>query len=166
LADALLDGGVMWRVRDAKHQVKEIRADRDCLFRGWPVAVLVDARPNTAVDAVVGAWQDNHRVIVLGERSPGERYVNERFDMPDGRGVLVLRTGILERSGTTPPGGGIKPDHVVKATQEQQMALQEWSRRQELAFDPKRAKDVAPVDPQLAKAIEVLKAALKSHKDG
>src|SRR5262249_343368 len=31
LADSLLDGGVLWQVRDAKGRVKEYRADRDCL---------------------------------------------------------------------------------------------------------------------------------------
>src|SRR5262245_5044478 len=42
LADALLDGGTIWKVRDVQGRIREHKADRDCLFRELPLAVLVD----------------------------------------------------------------------------------------------------------------------------
>src|SRR5262249_36850210 len=44
VADALLAGGVIWRERDSRGRVMEHRADPDCLFRDWPVTVLVSSR--------------------------------------------------------------------------------------------------------------------------
>src|SRR5262249_20554509 len=41
VADGLLDEGPIGRVRTT-HGVREHRSDADCLFRGWPMAVLVD----------------------------------------------------------------------------------------------------------------------------
>ncbi|HEV3443887.1 MAG TPA: S41 family peptidase [Gemmataceae bacterium] len=160
LADALLDGGLLWRTRDARNKVKEFAADRDCLFRDWPVAVLVNNREMHAPDAVVAAWQDKHRVIVVGERSTGECFMNSRVSLPERQGELMLRTGVLERVGAMPPEGGVKPDQQVSLTKEELTAVYAWSSKQEQPFKAANLNDAAPKDPQLAKAIEVLKAAL------
>src|SRR5262249_6136911 len=40
VADGLLDGGLMWTARDPHYPAKAWRADRDCLFRDWPLVVL------------------------------------------------------------------------------------------------------------------------------
>ena len=162
LADALLDGGVIWRTRDAKDQVKEVQADRDCLFRDWPVAVLVNDRVVHASDAVARAWQDKHRVLIVGERSEGECYMNGRVPLPEGQGELLIRTGLVERVGPVPSGGGIKPDHQLSLTKEQARSLNAWFAKQEQPFKPGNANEPAPEDPQLVKAIEALKAALKT----
>src|SRR5262249_42928398 len=43
LADALMDGGLIGRLRTKDH-VRDFHADRDCLFRSLPLAILVDQR--------------------------------------------------------------------------------------------------------------------------
>ena len=54
LADALLDGGLIGRER-TQHGVHEFRADRECLFRGLPVALLVDSTTSKGAEWVASA---------------------------------------------------------------------------------------------------------------
>jgi carboxyl-terminal processing protease len=162
LGDALLEGGLMWRTRDASNQVKEYRADGDCLFRDWPIVVLVTGHLDAGIRAVVAAWQDNHRVLVVGERSHGLTYYNELVNLPENQGMMQLRAGLMERPGAAPEGGGIKPDVEVTLTKDKYEGLTHWFFKQELPFEPAMVKEAPTEDPQLAKAIEVLKAKLKS----
>ena len=106
------------------------------------------------------AWQDKQRVIVVGERSLGDCFMNGRVPLPEGRGELLFRTGLLERAGPAAPGGGVKPDHQVALTKEQEHALRIWFNKQEQPFNAVNLKEAGPKDPQLARAVEVLKAAL------
>jgi C-terminal peptidase prc len=178
VADGLLDGGVLWRVRDTRG-VKEVRADAECLFRGWPLAVLVSGDLfGVGPEAVAAALQDNGRAVLVGEPvlnrvrnhmvveepetawDPG-RYVTSRFPLPDGQGVLEIPTARVERASrdhTWP----LRPDHVVKLDKKQHEALWEWNRQQERSDPPAGIADKpAPEDPQLAKAVELLRDALR-----
>jgi C-terminal processing protease CtpA/Prc len=58
-ADALLDGGLLWR-RDAGGRLREYKADRDCLLRDVPMVVLIDSTSGgEAVPLLAAALQDN-----------------------------------------------------------------------------------------------------------
>jgi carboxyl-terminal processing protease len=181
VADGLLDGGVMWRLRDA-HGVKEVRADAECLFRGWPLAVLVNGEPlGVAPEAVAAALQDNGRAVLVG--GPGEtrvrvqlvggepvgvaergRYVTTLFRLPDNLGAVALRTARVERA-SRKRDWPVSPDHVVKMESKQREAVWEWHRRQEMSDPPAGARDQPPDDPQLTKAVLLLRDALKSARD-
>jgi C-terminal peptidase prc len=177
VADALLDGGVMWRVRDARG-TREVRADAECLCRGWPLAVLVGPEQlGVAPEAVAAALQDNGRAVLVGEPAaptprarllegepvsttdPG-RYVASLFPFPGGQGALQLPTARVERAAHD-RDWPVRPDHVVKLERKQREALYEWQREQERSDPPAGSADQAPpADPQLAKAVELLRAAL------
>ena len=169
VADGLLDAGVLWRVRDARHHVKEYRADPDCLFRGWPLVVVVNPRlrvtPQTnalAPQLIAAALQDNGRAAVVGEPTAGDGYVATFVPLPDDQGAVWLRTGMVERAGRrAAPGWGVQPDHTVKLTTKQDRNLRVWLAEQARSR-PSAAK--APEDPQLDKALELLRAALKKAK--
>jgi carboxyl-terminal processing protease len=164
VADGFLDGGVMWRIRDAHGHVKEIQADRDCLFRDWPIAVLID---DTIVDnltpVVAAALQDNHRAILIGQPTHNDGMVKRLVELPDNLGVITLLTGTLERSaaGRSWP---VRPDHTVAVTSSQQKEIQRWLEEKQLTELPAGRTDAPPVDPQLAKAIDIVRAALKDVK--
>jgi carboxyl-terminal processing protease len=182
LADALLDGGLMWRLHEAG-TAREFQADRECLFRDWPLAVLLDGQlPSTSIQAIAAALHDNHRAVVvgappasvLGPLSPFERahgrvgpageetfqaYVNSMVRLPNDKGALLLRTGWLQRADRN-RGWPVRPDHVVALKEEQQTTLLEWLRNKDLSELPAGTEDKPPADPQLAKAVEVLRAAL------
>jgi carboxyl-terminal processing protease len=175
LADALLDGGLMWKVRDRRGKVQEYKADRDCLFRDVPVAVLVGEHTHGMAKAVAGAWQDTGRAVVVGQPTRGEVFVRTLFPLPDGQGALLLRTARVERVGKTQrrdhdpeqaaAGEGIiRPDHEVAMDRKQFEAVFEWRHAQD-SPEP-RADLKPPEDPQLAKAIAVLRERLAGQGAG
>ena len=174
LADGLLDGGVLWRLRDKHNKVTEVRADRDCLFRDWPLAVLVgnSIGRGIGVQALATALQDNHRAILVGELLTSVGYVTTPVPLPDGQGALFLATAILERAASGPPATvvaipgkkvppvwSLQPDHQVRMSNEQRKALQQrlFGERK---TDAKAGNEKTPDDPQLAKAVELLRATL------
>jgi C-terminal peptidase prc len=181
VADALLDGGVMWRVHEAGG-VREVRADPECLFRGWPLAVLVSGDMlGLAPEAVAAALQDNGRAVLVGEPAAsrvhdraldgepvgsGEtnRYVTSLVPLPDDRGAVLLRTARLERAAEQ-RGWPVQPDHVVSMDRKQRDAVAEWLRQQELSDPPAGARDRPPDDPQLARATELLRATLRKGQE-
>jgi carboxyl-terminal processing protease len=165
VADALLDGGQMWRTRDAHGKVKEYRADRDCLFRGWPLAVIVDETVRDLhAQMVAAALQDNGRAVVVGAPTRGEGYGNTLVELPGGKDVLMVRGFTVERAGAKPRGWGVKPDHKVATDKKFQEAAPKWFRDKDLPELPAGTDDTPPYDPQLDKALEVLQAALGKGK--
>lgn len=160
LAGALLDDALLWRFHGAGKEVREFRSGRDCLFRDWPMAVLVNDNVDSAEGTVVAALQDNRRAVLVGEPTRVGGFVNGRIPLPDGQGALTLRTGRLER---TAKGRGwpVEPDHAVTLTKKQRAALDAWLREKGRPPAPGSDADKAPEDPQLDKAMELLREALK-----
>jgi carboxyl-terminal processing protease len=163
VGSALLDGGLMWKLRDADKQVHECRAGHECLFRDWPLAVLIDDGLDTGQAAVAAALQDNGRATLVGETTRNAGFVRTLFPLPDGDGGLTLRTGRLER---VAPGREwpVQPDHIVPLTKEQREAVGKWLQAKGRAEKPDSPADRPPEDPQFAKAVELLRAALKKQE--
>jgi carboxyl-terminal processing protease len=160
VAGGLLDGGVMWRVRDARNRVKECRAGRECLFRGWPMVVLVNEFIGTGTQAVAAALQDGGRAVLVGEPAKGDGQVVGIVRLPEGKEAVTLRTGRVER--TKDRAWPLRPDHAVALTKAQREALVLWWHQLELPEPPPKASDRPPADPQMDRAVELLRAALKT----
>lgn len=174
VADALLDGGVMWRERDTHHRLKEHRADRDCLFRDCRLAVLVNNTMELPAQLVAAALQDNNRAVLIGERSNCEAALTSQVHLPENQGEVLLRTGWVERSRPGAPRPAdqeaqgqngryswlLVPNHEVLMTNRQKEDLMEWNHQQhspDLSSGPYQY----PQDPQLTKAVAVLREDLK-----
>jgi hypothetical protein len=72
-----------------------------------------------------------------------------------------MRTARMERAakGKTWP---IQPDHAAPLSEEQGTAVLRWLRQKEQSELPKGTDDRPPDDPQLRKAMELLKVALQT----
>src|SRR5262245_98279 len=92
VADGLLDGGLLWRTRDAHGETQEFTADRDCLFRDWPVVALVDGTNDRGLSALMAALQDNGRAVLVGETTKADGYGLAAVPLPDGQGLLTVRS--------------------------------------------------------------------------
>lgn len=172
-ADALLDGGQLWRLHDAAGRVREYKADRDCLLRDVPLVVLIDATSaGEAVPLLAAALQDNKRAVLVGDPSGFGGPVTGFVDVPGGHGILQLRTGAVERTqklsaevgedgAIVNPAMGwrVMPDVAVSLSRKEMEAVQAWFQDKDL-LEPKLA-DRPPEDPQLARALELLRAKLK-----
>ncbi len=161
VADALLDGGLMWKVRDTRGRVTEYKADRYCLFRDWPVAVLVDELTVETPAVIAEALQDRGRAVLVGSPTPAGGTVRSLVPLPDGTGGVNLQTGFVERVKPAKQPG-VKPDHVVEVDAKRRDELLKWYSGQE---SPEPPAGKAPADAQLTKALELLRDALNGKKD-
>jgi carboxyl-terminal processing protease len=162
----LLDGGLMWTTRSGETR-QEFRAGRECLFRGWPLVVLIDGSSDTSGSLIAAALQDHGRAVLVGEPTNTEGYLNSMVELPGQADALVLPTGRLERSNAT-RGWPLKPDHVVPMEVKQRKTCAAWATAQTITDRPIDPKAKPPADPQLTKAVELLREALKrlaSSKD-
>ena len=110
LADCLLDQGAIGRVRTARGETN-YQADSDALFRGWPMAVLVNMNTAGTAEWLAAALQDNHRATIIGTPTHGAarilRFgrlmpdesvgVRTRVSVGDGSLSIELTTGNPER---------------------------------------------------------------------
>ena len=143
---------------------KEVRADRECLFRDWPIAVIIDgAVQDNLKPLVAAALQDNQRAVLVGTATNNEAAVRHMYDLPDNLGEVALINGRMERG---PKGRSwpVRPDQQVAMTDPQARAVRTWLVEKELFELPAGKTDQPPTDPQLAKAVEVLRNALKGVK--
>jgi carboxyl-terminal processing protease len=122
LADSLLERGTIGRIRTSQREMT-YEAAPDALFRGWPLAVLVDGGTFGAAEWLAAALQDNRRAVVVGaqtrsapmsrrqmspgemgpgEISPGAAVVTSVIPLGDSDWAVSLVTGILERGNGTP----------------------------------------------------------------
>jgi carboxyl-terminal processing protease len=119
LADSLLERGPIGRVRTTRGETT-YQADADALFRGWPIAVLVDQTTSGTAEWLAAALQDNHRAVVVGSPTMGAHWVvtgggpmehagprtdaivNSTIPVGDGHWSVSLTTGYLERGDGRP----------------------------------------------------------------
>jgi C-terminal peptidase prc len=165
VADTLLDGGTLWRVRDVQGRVKEYKADRDCLFRDMPLAVLVNNQTGRLGAILATALQERGRAVVVGETPLADLTVTSLVRLPEGQGALLLRTGTVERTARKTKAKNelernilednrLVPDHIQAMENKNALAMMEW-RNQQQSPEPK-AGAKPPADPQLEKALALL----------
>jgi carboxyl-terminal processing protease len=175
VADALLDGGLMWKTRDRRGQVQEYKADRDCLFRGMPLAVLVSEHTHGMAQAIAAALQDNRRAVLVGQPTRGDVFVHTLVPLPDKQGGVLARTARVERAGKStqaaaempqlpPAADAVRPDHEVALDGKQLAAILDWRHAQDSPEPNANLK--APADAQLAKAVAVLRELLAGQGAG
>jgi hypothetical protein len=107
LADSLLDGKPLGKLR-TRDGVREFNADRDCLLRDVPLAILIDKYTNGPASWVAAALQDSnppeqrHRhAVIVGTPGGTDNFVRSTFPLPDGD-ELVLANGVWQRPNAHP----------------------------------------------------------------
>jgi carboxyl-terminal processing protease len=145
-------GGIVSTV-DRKGQGDRESANNTALTNK-PVVVLVDGGSASASEILSGALQDNKRAKIVGLRTFGKGLVQSVRGLGDNEsGLAVTIAKYLTPNGRDINKHGIDPDVEIKLTEAQQ---------KELLRD--RDKIGTPVDPQFAKAVEVLAEEIKKTK--
>ena len=91
---------------------------------GAPMIVLIDVGSASASEIVAGALQDQHRALVMGERSFGKGSVQTVFDLTPTTALRLTTARYYTPSGRSVQEGGIKPDIPVP-----QLTDPNWKKR-------------------------------------
>jgi len=110
------------------------------VFADMPMVILVNSGSASASEIVAGALRDQRNIKLIGQTTFGKGTVQELQPLKDGSKIKITIARWVMPSGYIIEHDGLKPDFDVKLTED----------------DDKNKKD-----PQLDKAIEVLKEQIK-----
>ncbi len=127
----------------------EVQSANRTAITNKPLVVLVDGGSASASEILSGALQDNKRAQLVGAKTFGKGLVQSVRPLTEGAGMAVTIAKYYTPSGKDINHAGIKPDFEVKLTKAQIQS-----------FIKDRSKVATPADPQYAKAMQTLQAAI------
>jgi carboxyl-terminal processing protease len=177
VCDKFLSGGTIVSTKGERELPNQppIEARKEPTDIKLPVVVLVNQFSASASEIVSGALQDQHRAIIVGERSFGKGSVQMLFPLAGKSAALKLTTShyylpsgrcIHKEDNSTV--WGVDPDLTVEMTTDQMRAANEARIEKEVlrvdAASPAPTtapkKDLLATDPQLSAAVLLLKLEL------
>ncbi len=179
VADQFLSEGlVVYTKGRVESQLQEYRASKDGGEPSYPIAILVNEGTASASEIVAGALQDQHRALVIGQKTFGKGSVQTVFPLEGGAGLRLTTALYYTPGGRSIQEVGIEPDIAVANPSEESQEKGDAPRRlrerdleghftqrdadpgEDDAQDASAAAAASPVekDLQLARALEVLKS--------
>ncbi len=129
-------------------------------LKGMPIVVLANLGSASASEIVTGCLQDVKRALVLGEKTFGKGSVQSILPLQDGSALRLTTAKYYTPSHKVIHEEGITPDILVPMTDEEDRDVQ--LRRSpgglESLSEPERDRVTHAHDPQLERALDLLKA--------
>ena len=114
LSDLFLDKGTIVSQRGRYARDNEVyNATPGDIARGLPIVVLVDEGTASASEIVAGALQDQHRGLIMGQRSFGKGSVQTLIPLGKDTAIKLTTARYYTPSGRSVQEGGINPDIAV-----------------------------------------------------
>lgn len=171
VSDAMLDAGTIvstrGRISDGDLAFRATPGD---LLDDAPIIVLIDNGTASAAEIVAGALKDNHRALLMGQRTFGKGSVQTVLPLDDEHAVKLTTARYYTPSGVSIQAEGIRPDialaDLVVAPSETAPTpiVSERDLRNHLAGTDEgaeqavaRSSDLAERDYALGEALNVLK---------
>lgn len=98
--------------------VKTYSAQDGSMFNGLPTVVLIDGGSASASEILAGALRDNNSAYLIGEKSYGKGVVQQLINFGNGSQLKVTVASWFRPNGQNINKKGIKPDKVIKITDE------------------------------------------------
>ena len=111
LADLFLEQGTIVSTKGRQPSANtEMKATPGDILKGVPMVVLIDAGSASAAEIVAGALQDQHRAIIVGQKSFGKGSVQSLLPLSNGDGLRLTTARYFTPSGNSIQARGIFPD--------------------------------------------------------
>ena len=132
------------------------------VLKGMPMVVLVNYGSASAAEIVSGCLQDLNRAVVLGETTFGKGSVQSILPFDDGSALRLTTAKYYTPSHKVIHEKGITPNIIVPTTDEEDSAilLKRAPGGLDSLNEENREKAMAITDPQLDRAIDLLKGIL------
>lgn len=180
LIDLFVKHGVIVSVKGRNRPEQKTMAKEEGTLPDFPMAVLVNEESASASEVMAGSLKDNKRSVVVGARTYGKGSVQEVMPLDGNAGELkitvaywYLPNGERVQRLKDAKTWGVEPDFVVPMDEQQQLRLvQEQVKSESMrialttpattqAADGTTKPTTQPIDPQLDKALEVLRGQIK-----
>ncbi|MER3546827.1 MAG: peptidase S41 [Rhodanobacteraceae bacterium] len=111
VSDAFLDSGTIVTTKGRLKQADlDFSATPGDVLNGAPMVVLVDNGTASAAEIVAGALKDNHRALLMGQRTFGKGSVQTILPLPDDTALKLTTARYYTPDGTSIQASGITPD--------------------------------------------------------
>ena len=128
---------VVWQDMGEGKERKAYKSEGPATFSDCPVVVLINQGTASGAEILAGALRDQRGIKLVGEASFGKGSVQEPVDLSDGSSLKITIAKWLTPKGESIDKKGLTPDIEVE------MSDEDWEKGR---------------DPQLEKAIEILKS--------
>jgi carboxyl-terminal processing protease len=146
---------------------QEFKAKPTAPYSAIPLIVLINEGSASGAEIVAGALQDQHRAVVMGQRSYGKASVQSVIPLSDGSGLRLTVARYYTPLGRSihrdekKKTGGIMPDLLIPVSKETEAKLyNQWDMVYARGKKPKsvvKKEELVP-DEVLNRAVELLKA--------
>lgn len=154
VANLFLNHGTITYLQGQKYPREAFNADPSKAITSLPIAVLVNKGTAGASEIVAAAILENARGDVVGDKTFGDGSVQKTIDLPDGGALILSVAKYYSPSGKAIQDVAITPN-VMVADLDQGIGPED---EEPIAAPDQEKPAKPPVDDQLKKAVEVLKA--------
>ncbi len=173
VSDRFIESGLIVSMEGRREDQKmKFYAHPQGTIAHYPLIVLVNGGSASASEIVAGAVQDHGRGILVGTQTFGKGSVQTIFPMKDGSGLRLTTAKYFTPNGRSIQAKGILPDIIVKpALPEEEKVVPPPKQPAEKDLErhlidnkekektkKEEVKEKKPSDPQLERALELLKS--------
>src|SRR4030043_1093884 len=173
VSDRLIESGLIVSMEGRREDQKmKFYAHPQGTIAHYPLIVLVNGGSASASEIVAGAVQDHGRGILVGTQTFGKGSVQTIFPMKDGSGLRLTTARYFTPNGRSIQAKGILPDVIVKPAipeeekivpppklpAEKDLERHLMDNKEKEKTKKEAVKEKKPSDPQLERALELLKS--------